>query len=389
MKRANLNNANHQRPRMHLSGMLTEAWRNLASGTTHACAFAVTLATMILLLCGVDLLTIMQIEHQTDEFVASGGSTTIIDYPKRIDPVACESLASLQGVHAAGAIRQADSGKITFAVLPSTGVPSYEATPGAIRLLADSTTGTGNRPTLSGNSALADGLWLSSEAASPLKAQPKEKISLKDGRTAIIGGIYKWPNDGRKSGFSYAAVSMVPVNRNERFDSCWVKAWPIPDHIESLLQLTAVSEGEDDQERPVISQLNTSQGSQLDAETLYRQRLTTWAPVVALAGGLLIGIVAIRMRRLELASTLHCGVPKTVMLTQMATETTIWIMGAAVLCSPLLAWVWIDHADSDALAITNTLLRIPVAAGIGALLGAVLAALSVQERHLFRYFKSS
>ncbi|NMM94863.1 hypothetical protein G1C95_2051 [Bifidobacterium sp. DSM 109957] len=377
--------------RMRLVGVLGEVRRSITSGTTHACAFAVALAAVIGLLCGADMLTISRIQAQVDNYVAAGGSTYVINYAGRIDPVACESLASLQGVRAAGALRQADS-KITFATLPATGVPSYEVTEGAIALFSDSTGGAtdGVASIVSDISdALDSGIWLSSEAAEPLHASAGETVPLNDGRQASIGGVYDWPDDGRKSGYSYAVLEPVPADRAERFDSCWVKAWPVPSNIESLLQLATVGDSATGQERPVVSQLNTSHGTELDAVALYHQRLTIWVPVVALAAGLLLGVIAIRMRRLECASALHCGVPKKALVTQLMLETGLWLVVAVLLASPLLAWTWLNNPNNaDAWALTDTVLRVPVAAAIGGLVGALFTAVMIREQHLFRYFKN-
>lgn len=408
---------NASRPVMRLAGVISEAWRNLITGTTHACAFALALALSVALLAGADLLAIGRIQTQVDEFVASGSSTYAIDYAGRIDPVACESLASVSGVRAAGALRQSKD-RITFAVLPSASVPAYEATEGAIALFADSATGVvsgggvsgGNAASsedaasgdaaadlatassVPGNGSLASsGLWLSAEAADPLHAVPGETIALNDGRQATVGGIYQWPDDGRSTGYSYAALEPVPTDRAERFDSCWVKAWPVPENIESLLHLATVGDASgsvEQQGRAVISQLNTSHGADLDAVALYHRRLTAWAPVVALAVGLLLGAIAIRMRRLELASALHCGVPKRALIAQLMVETCAWLACAMLLESPLLAWVRLADGSADAAPLTDTLLRVPVAAMVGVIVGSALAAAFIREQRLFRYFKN-
>lgn len=388
---------------MRLSSVISEAWRNLITGTTHACALALALALSVAILIGADLLTISRIQAQVDEFVASGTSTYTITYAGRIDPVVCESLASVNGVRAAGALRQANA-KITLAVLPSTGVPAYEATEGAVALFADATGGAASddsavdfddgaisNGSASGAAPAASDLWLSAEAAGPLRVVPGETIALKDGRQATVGGIYQWPDDGRASGYSYAALEPVPIDRAERFDSCWVKAWPVPENIESLLYLATVGDsagGSRQQGRAVISQLNTSHGADLDAVALYHQRLTAWAPVVALAVGLLLGVVAIRVRRLELASALHCGVPKRALIAQLMVETCAWLACALLLCSPLLAWVWLANGNADAVSLTDTLLRVPVSAMVGVIVGSVLTAAGIREQRLFRYFKN-
>lgn len=388
-------------PAMRLTGVLSECWRNLVTGTTHACGFAMALMVVIVLLCGADLITITRIQKQVDDFVSSGGSTYIIEYAKRIDPTACESLSTLDGVREAGAVRQT-SGKITFAALPSTGVPAFEVTEGAIDFFADSTGGVSSgddgvaamrtADTANGAKRNAEnahtGIWLSAETASPLRAKAGESVALKNGGTADISGIYQWPDDGRKSGYSYAVLEPVPTNGAERFDSCLVKAWPVPDNIESLLRLATVEDAVDSEERPVISRLNTSQSMDFDPVARYRQRITAWAPVIAAVVGSVLGGAAIWTRRLELASALHCGVPKYAVIAQIMMETFAWAACAIIMASPILAWIWSTNTTSDAAVLVDTMLRVPIGALLATLGGTFLALLTVRERKLFRYFKN-
>lgn len=388
-------------PAMQLTGVLSECWRNLVTGTTHACGFAMTLMAVIVMLCGADLITITRIQKQVDDFVSSGGSTYVIEYAKRINPVVCESLSTLDGVREAGAVRQA-SGKITFAALPSTGVPAFEVTEGAIDFFTDSTGDVSSandgaadmHATNTANDAKRNtrnthtGIWLSAEAALPLQATAGESVALKNGGTADIGGIYQWPDDGRKSGYSYAVLEPVPANDAERFDSCLVKAWPVPDNIESLLRLATVEDAADSEERPVVSRLNTSQSTDFDPAARYRQRITAWAPAIAAVAGLMLGATAIWLRRLELASALHCGVPKYAVIAQIMMETAAWAACAIIMSSPILAWIWSDNTTDDAAVLADTMLRVPIGALLATLGGTFLALLTVQERKLFRYFKN-
>ena len=385
-----------KRPRMRLAGVLGEAWLDLRTGTAHACAMALALACLMLLAAGADLVTILGIRDETDRFVASGGSTYQISAQGRIDPAACDSLGTLDGVRAAGATRAID-GKLVFAALPSTGVPIVEASPGAVGIFAGSTLGTGARRGADGGGAAAtagtgtgrgEGVWLSSEAADPMRLHAGDAAPLADGRSVDVAGVYDWPDDGRQSGYSYTAVVPVPADSSDRFDTCWVRAWPVPDGIRSLLRSAVVGDDSPGQEVPVVSQLNTANGTTLDATALFADRLTAWTPWIALAAGVLLGAIAMRMRRLELASALHCGVPKTAMITQMLVETLVWTLAALALVLPLFCWVWTDCVDADALALTDALARAPVGAASGVLVGTLIGALAIRERNLFRYFKT-
>ncbi|PJM77406.1 hypothetical protein [Bifidobacterium felsineum] len=386
-----MNETSH-RPRMRLAGMLGEAWRDLITGTSHACALAVGLACLIVLLAGADWLTISGIQKQTDEYVASGGSTWILEYPNHIDGAACDRLTSLDGVEAAGAVRQSEN-KLVFAALPSTSVPLYEITPGATEVFMLSTTGTqwkNGTPHESGSvSQNREGVLLSSEAAKPFQAQSGQSLALKDGRSLDVVDVFDWPDDGRKSGFSYAALTPIPADSSATFSQCWVRAWPQTKNLESLLRLA--SDGTANAtaaERPQIYKLNTAKGSELDSTVLFVSRLTAYVPWIALAAALALGFIATRTRKLEMASALHCGVPKTVLLTQIMLETITWSIAGILLASPLLAWVWLDDNTAEAAALTDTLLRVPIAAVLGVLLGAFLGVSLTRESHLLKYFKN-
>lgn len=369
--------------RMRLRGVFDEAVRNLVSGTSHACAMAVTLICLMTLCMLADLASITTIQRRADSFVASGGSTYSITFTGHIDGAACDRLASLDGVIASGAVRS-EAGKLTFATLPSTGVPTYEATPGATGVFANSAT-TARDAVRPGSKS---GVWLSQEAAKPLDARPGDQLTLRDDRTVDVAGVYDWPDDGRQSGYSYAAVMPVPASDDEPFDQCWVKAWPVPENIESLLRVTTKGDESVTQERPTVAQLNTSQGRTFDAIAAYRGRLTVWSPLVAGVVALLIGWIAVHLRRLELASALHCGVPKSAMVVGVLVETSVWTLIAIVTCVPVAAWMWLENTDTDAMVLTDTLLRVPVAVYIGVLIGAMVRAGTIRERQLFRYFKN-
>lgn len=56
--------------------------------------------------------------------------------------------------------------------------------------------------------------------------------------------------------------------------------------------------------------------------------------------------------------------------------------------SLLLAWVWLENGNAEAMALTDTLLRVPISAVVGVLVGALVAVLSTRESHLLKYFKN-
>jgi hypothetical protein len=114
--------------------------------------------------------------------------------------------------------------------------------------------------------------------------------------------------------------------------------------------------------------------------------VTRFAPLaVAMTSGLL-GFVAVRRRRLQLASARHAGVRVPPLLLQSVVETAIWTLaGGAVGVVGVLALLTLS-SPGEAGAVLPIGLRALSGAG-ATLLGAALATLSIRERHLFVYFK--
>ncbi|KFI61933.1 hypothetical protein BCUN_1838 [Bifidobacterium cuniculi] len=365
---------------MRLRGAFDEAARNIASGTTHAALYALLLAVVMVGCAGAELLQLRGIQRQIDEFVSAGASTYVVDAAGRIDARSCESLAGLDGVQAAGALRTADA-RLTLARIPSTALPTLEATPGALRALVSGDSAT----TRSLAADEFDGVWLSRQAADTSGAATGSLEALLDGGNVRIAGVYESPDDGRSGTTAYALVEPVPVEGT--FDQCIVKAWPVPQSMESLALVSVGDVGTDPNDQPRVRQFNTKLGAELDATALFEHRATTVMTPLAAVGGLALGFVAIRLRRLELASALHCGVPKTALMLQSLMETCSWTVAALALCLPLLAFAWWDWPGFDAGQIVDLAARPLLAAACGALVGTAVAILAVRERNLFRYFK--
>ncbi len=174
--------------RMSLRGAALEAVLNVTSGTTRAALFAVLLAAVIFGCAGAEFLQLREINMRVREFVSSGASTVLVEYAGRIDGAACESLASVDGVQAAGALRAA-SARPVAEVLPMTPLPALEATPGAVELLASGD----SMETHALSVAEMDGVWLSTQAAEVVGAQVGDTVPLSDGSRMHIAGIYASP----------------------------------------------------------------------------------------------------------------------------------------------------------------------------------------------------
>ena len=160
--------------RMRLRGVVDEAWRDIVSGTSHAFMLMLILAALVGGLSAADLFSIRSIAQQVDRYIASGASTYVIEFKGRISGEACERLSSVDGVLASGALRSRND-KVTSAVLPSAGIPSLDATTGALGVFASSTRSSG--ATLTARDY--DGIWLSSQAARSVHARAGNRLALR------------------------------------------------------------------------------------------------------------------------------------------------------------------------------------------------------------------
>lgn len=396
---------------IRLRVVASEAWRDIRTGTSRVLIVALGFALCAGLLAGLDMVQAAQLIGQSQRYVQSGASTYTLTAAGNVDGATCDRLASLDGVLAAGAVRQNDE-RLRFAVLPSTGIPTYEITPGAVDIFesSDSVSSGGTDGTSGGG-----GILLSRQVADTLGARADGNESLKTEddtaagdaageaqSSAHVRGVYDWPEDGRDSQYSYAA--MVPVNSSQPFDVCLVKAWPIPDDLPMLIRL-ATLDATNENSQPKVGQLNASLGSQAPTSDGYRTRLTSFAPYVMLAVGLLLGFLPIRLRRLELASALHCGWPRAAQMAQIWLETLAAALGGIVVVLPLFFTVpfvlartggsngetagGIASAASpaDLAALLDSMVRVPVAGLAGLLLGAFAATALTRESQLFAYFK--
>ena len=69
-------------------------------------------------------------------------------------------------------------------------------------------------------------------------------------------------------------------------------------------------------------------------------------------------------------------------------ELMVWALAGILISSLLLAWVRLENGNAEAMALTDTLLRVPISAVVGVLVGALVAVLSTRESHLLKYFKN-
>jgi hypothetical protein len=354
---------------MRAREILSEAGRNVATGTTRALLFGLLLAAVGAGLAIVDARSIIAVERTAADFVDSGATIKVLVAKHMTDPAACEHLAAVAGVRAAGSLRESDA--LTLRAMIANPIPAYAVTPGLIGVLG-------------GDPAARAGAWISRDLAQTLGVRPGQELATTTG-TVTVAGTYAYPDDGRDSRLAYAAL--LPEPATGTFDECWADVWPLSRSREQLLH-SALTVDAVSTDPVTIGQLNTSRGTRFDGLADFADRPTRYAlPGCALAG-LLLGFVAVRVRKLEIAGALHLGESRGALLATLLVETAIWASAAFVLAACALAVGVVTRNPGAPLPVYLIDVRVPAAAAVTTLTGALLALLSIRERHLFRYFKS-
>ena len=357
---------------MRLSALIHEAARNITSGTTRLTIFGCALALVVGGLTLVDALTIAQQVSLADKFRQAGGATMIITAQSGIDGNACEDLTETLGVNAAGALRESPQ-RITVSTLPDAPLPLYEITPGFLTVISV--------PVPS-----SAGLFLSSDIAKSLAVDPGESIETDSGKTQVAA-TFPYPADGRRPGLGYAALSTA--DSHKPFDECWATAWPQITNLRALLLTTVAPHPDADQgaERPRVSQLNGSLGESPSGDEAFLDRTTRGAAPLTGLIALLLGYVAIRLRRLQLASALHSGVKRLDLLTMQLVEACVWSVPAVLVGLSAAATATQLVPDGDQHALFLSVLSGSLAGFVGAIIGTAVGTITTSEKHVFRYFK--
>lgn len=356
---------------MRLSAVIREAARNILSGTIRLGLLAIALIIASGGLAAADLTAVRGLEDQARTFQQVGASVLTLSAPGRIDGTACEALRGLSGVRAAGAIRESTQ-QVRALALPGAPLQAKDVTVGFPALLT-------REP------APQSGAVIVREAADQLGVSPGGSIPTTSGELRV-GATFDYPDDGRRTGLGYAAL--LPTVADGPFDECWADAWPAIPSLPALL-MTAVtpSTGARDEPSPSLGQLSTRLGAAFDGPREFASRITALAPAVAAALGLILGVVAIRLRRIQLASALHSRVRRADLQAQVTLEALAWCLptvavGVALAGVAVATGDPLDHATNAVLA-----LRSPIAGAAGALVGTIIGLALTRERHLFHYFK--
>ena len=204
-----------------------------------------------------------------------------------------------------------------------------------------------------------------------------------DRGTTTLAGTFAFPSDGRDRALGYALLSPVLASSGT-FDTCLVETWPPRARGDGW---TAPAVLPDPDQQPEFGLLNASLGTELDLERLGAGRPTRHVAFIAIFGGLILGGISVRRRRIEIASALHTGVPRTALTLQILIETSVWACAGALMAVPALAWFAIDWNPASMVEPWLSGVRVLLAGAAAAPLGALFAMVVTRESHLFRYFK--
>lgn len=349
--------------------ILTEALLNLRSGTTKGGIFGAVLCVILVALAAVEVSTVAALQDEGRRYRASGAATIVYVADGRIDGAVCESLADVDGVRAAGAIRAAE--KVTVDRLPGSRIPAFAVSPGF-----------GGFESL-GSARPGAGVLVSAEVAETLGSRVGDPLMMREGST-VVGGVYDYAADGRMPGLGYAIL--MPTSDDRAFDQCWLEVWPQSAAVERLLPTTVRSNtGTSDSRAPQLQQLNSTLGVRFDGAERFDVRVTRFAPPAAAVVAAALAFIAAWRRRLEFAAARHSGVRGGDLAVQVVIETTFWAVLAGLWASGATAVIVAGAGDPAAL--TELAARVIVSGAAATLVGAIAAVLLAREKQLFVYFK--
>ena len=369
---------------MKPTAILSEAWRDIATGAARALACATILTVIAVAVATFDLTGILALQHESRQWVDSAAAIHIISGGKQIDSASCASLTRATGttgngggatpIQAAGALRAA--GEITLTAMPAAPLDAWQATPGFADVLGIGVTQQ-TRP----------GVWISSQLARTLHVREGDDLATTRGRMHV-SAVFAWPDDSRDQRLAYAVVSPVPAGSARQWDECWATIDPANPDAEDLLNTTATAiPGAAPATQ--TKQANTMLGTNPDLDTRYRQRTTRIMLAITPIAAFAIALTATRARRIEIADDLHMGIPRQGILATNALETLAWTL-PAVLAATAIAYTTARWASGHANALTLTTIQLPALATaiITAQLGTIAAISTVHDSQLFAFFKN-
>ncbi|UIP59711.1 hypothetical protein [Agromyces marinus] len=352
---------------MRLREVWREAAHNFGSGASHGLVSTFAFLAIAVCLGSVASRGVVDVTADAVAFRDSGASVFRIDAPDDIDGQACDALAQVDGVDAAGATRTGSP--LRFALLPDLPTPYYDATQGMARLLD-----LRNR---------AAGLFVDAELAESLGLGDAPSSSFLVGQEAstAIAATFDHPDDGRDSTLSGAAIGVTADG--EPFDACWVRFWPPNDNPLEIMGTVIATPGGTAE----AAQWNPTLGRTLDPRETFTALPNTALTIAAALIAAALAFVGVRLRRLELASARHVGVSRASLIGIALAEVAIWLIPACVLTLTALAFTATWHNPDPPAAAWLAGARIVIAASAAWLLTTALTTAAVRETHLVRYFQ--
>jgi hypothetical protein len=354
--------------------VLSEAWRDLVTGTSRALIFSLALVAAVGAAMLADTRTITDVLANAVAFQTGGGAVHILD-AHSVDGQRCDAIGHTAIIAAAGAIRPGQP--VTALAMPSTTITVHDVTPGLFDVL------TASAPVHPDSDSTAPGMWVTADLADTLGLTPGSTLNTATG-DIDISGVFSWPDDGRDRLLGFSLLAPVPASGT--FVQCLTSIWPVDSDANPLLLYAVGIDTADTQ--PRLSQLNASMGATFDVATQLHHRPTGWAPLAASVAGLVVGYAALATRRLEIAAALHARLPRPHLAWVYVLQTTAWTLAAAIILTAIAAF----YTRATGLAIWHDVflaaLRIIASGCLTPPIGALLATATTREKHLFHYFKN-
>ncbi|MFD0705361.1 hypothetical protein ACFQY8_06345 [Alloscardovia venturai] len=196
---------------MKIKSIISEAIRNVASGTTHAVLYTIISVVCMVLFAGFDMYSINAISQQSVERIhAYADGSAVVG--TQVDGQSCDDLATEQANDTVvGKTRLLNSGAlhqgmdIELLSTPGKSVSSYEVTPGFLRMIVSNDTGSYNIPENKTPIIDTSGVWVSRLVARNFGLTRGSILQTKTGTTRVAG-TFNWPNDGRDTRLGYAIL---------------------------------------------------------------------------------------------------------------------------------------------------------------------------------------
>lgn len=352
------------------TSLLSEVWRNVASGTSRTLLLATVTALLVVALGAIENSTVSGLDSKARSFVQSGASTYIISSANNVDGTACERLAQSELIDRAGALRQSRSVHIDS--LPDAPAQVYEVSPKFLSFLKVSSS---PRPGVLISQGLAHDVLPKTLSGSYASRQVSP---------LSVVGVYRWPDDGRSSDLQYAVVAPLPTTAV--YDQCWIRSADPAQKPLDLLQATLIRPPDDPSEAVPV-QLNQRLGEEFPMRSEFSSRGTRYAWLFACTTAILISIAAARRRAAEFVNAKECGVPTNSIIIGCALEAGIFaVLGSALALSGLLVFMCFDDSK-EAWQLILFDVRIACGAVSGALLGSVFGVALVLRRPVEHYLR--